>query len=410
MVKSALLTAAALALAATARAQIGAPIGPTFLVNSYTTDDQINPSISADATGGFVVVWQSYGEDGEYWGIFARRYQADGVAKGASFAVNTTTREHQAYPRVASSPAGEFLVVWDSFGQDGSSFGAFGQRYDASGDPSGPEFALNTQTALSQSNPAAAWSANGSSVAVWQSEGQDGEVFGVFGQRYDATGAAAGPEFQVNSYTTSEQAYPVVAAAPDGSFVVVWEDFAQDQSRAGVFGQVFGDTGAPRGAEFRVNAYTTGLQFAPSVAWTPGGFVVVWHGEGQDGSGLGVIGRRFAATGTPLGDEFVVNSFTSSHQGLPSVAADPSGAFVVVWLSAGEQGNGVGLFGQRYGAQGNREGAEFVVLAYPFVSSPRVGASDRGFVVAWPAQSDGSGDGIFAQRYRGDLIFADGFE
>jgi hypothetical protein len=409
-VTSALLTATVLVLGATARAQIGAPVGPTFLVNSYTTGDQINPSIGADASGGFVVAWQGLEEDGNGWGIFARRHLADGAAKGPSFAVNSTTKEHQAYPRVASSPAGEFLVVWDSFGQDGSSFGAFGQRYDASGDPHGPEFAVNTHTTSSQSNPAAAWSANGSNVVVWQSEGQDGDLFGVFARRYDAAGTPDGPEFQVNSYTTGEQAYPVVAAAPDGGFVVVWEDFSQDQSRLGVFGQVFDDTGAPTGAEFRINAYTTGLQLAPAVARTPGGFVVVWHGANQDGSGLGVLGRRFGATGTPLGEEFVVNSFTSGHQGLPSVAADPSGAFVVVWLSGGEQGNGVGLFGQLYDAQGNRAGAEFAVLAFPFVSFARVAASDRGFVVAWPAQSDGGGYGIFAQRYRGDLIFADGFE
>ena len=43
--------------------------------------------------------------------------------------MNTTTPGHQAYPKVASSPAGEFLVVWDGFGQDGSSYGILAQRY-----------------------------------------------------------------------------------------------------------------------------------------------------------------------------------------------------------------------------------------------------------------------------------------
>jgi hypothetical protein len=39
---------------------------------------------------------------------------------------------------VALDPAGDFVVVWSS-PQDGSSFGVFGQRYDAAGSAQGTE-------------------------------------------------------------------------------------------------------------------------------------------------------------------------------------------------------------------------------------------------------------------------------
>ena len=49
-------------------------------------------------------------------------------------------------PSVASDAAGNFVVVWDSADQDGSDVGVFGQRYASSGAPLGPEFRVNTYT------------------------------------------------------------------------------------------------------------------------------------------------------------------------------------------------------------------------------------------------------------------------
>ena len=45
--------------------------------------------------------------------------------------VNTVTRHSQTYPDVATGPLGISVIVWQSLGQDGSGWGIFGQRYDA---------------------------------------------------------------------------------------------------------------------------------------------------------------------------------------------------------------------------------------------------------------------------------------
>ena len=78
--------------------------------------------------------------------------------------------------------------------------------------------------------------AAGNFVVVWTSE-QDGSNTGVFGQRYDSTGAPLGPEFRVNTYKTDSQALPAAASDGAGNFVVVWTSYGQDGSNAGVFGQ-----------------------------------------------------------------------------------------------------------------------------------------------------------------------------
>jgi hypothetical protein len=105
-----------------------------------------------------------------------------------------------------------------------------------------------------------------------------------------------GTEFQVNTYTTSAQIFPAVAADADGDFVVVWWDLAspgQDGDSIGVFGQRYTSAGIAQGAEFQVNTYTTSGQLSPAVAAdADGDFVVVWMSPG-DSSDFGVFGQRF---------------------------------------------------------------------------------------------------------------------
>ena len=78
-------------------------------------------SVAMDAAGDFVVTWASYGsEDGNAFGIFAQRYNSAGIAQGTEFQVNTYTTDRQFEPSVAMDAAGDFVITWQSAGQDGS--------------------------------------------------------------------------------------------------------------------------------------------------------------------------------------------------------------------------------------------------------------------------------------------------
>ena len=52
--------------------------------------------------------------------------------------------------------------------------------------------------------------------------------------------------------------------------------------------------------------------------------MVVWQSY-QDGSGNGIFGQRYASSGAPQGAEFRVNTYTTSSQGYPAVATDSTG-------------------------------------------------------------------------------------
>jgi hypothetical protein len=408
-----ILILVAIVLAPAVVAAQGDPLGAEFRVNTFTTGDQYRPSVAADGSNGtFVVVWQSLLQDGSGFGIFGQRYLPSGVPSGVEFRVNTYTTDDQGQPSVAVDFAGSFVVAWSSDEQDGvNGTGVFGQRYSASGAVLGPEFRVNTFTPSSQRGPAVSWLPSGF-VVVWESQGQDGANMGVFGQRYAVTGAPLGPEFQVNTYTKYDQYSPSVVATPTGEFVVVWTSGGdtcpgcggQDGSSSGVFGQRYAGSGVPVGPEFRVNTYTTSFQGFPSVAAHASGFVVLWYDSGQDGPGADVFGQRYAISGAPLGPEFRVNAYTTDKQSVPSVAADSAGNFVVTWTTYGQDGSYAAVFGQRYASSGEPVGPQFRVNTYTtghqHFSSVATAESPGTFVVVWMSDlQDGSEEGVFGQRY-----------
>jgi len=249
--------------------------------------------------------------------------------------------------------------------------------------PLGPEFQVNTYTTSSQSGPSLAVDPSGRFMVVWHSYLQDGSDHGVFAQAYDNLGNPEGAEFQVNGVTGGSQGSPRVTSLGNLEMVVVWN--GQDGDGAGVFGRRVHVFGGVVGPEFAVNAYTTLQQSSPSVARDPaGGFVVVW--ESQEPVGFfDVFARQFNPDGTPRGPEFRVNSSTTGIQMRPDVALlDASGNFLVVWT--GQDAFWDGIFGQRYNFLGTPVGAEFQINTYtPFAQhTPSVASAGNGsFVVVW---------------------------
>ena len=87
------------------------PVGPEFQANTYTTSGQYNATVGTDALGNFVVVWDSYDQDGDTDGVFGQRYTSAGTRIGGEFQANTFTTSYQFGPVVTSDAAGNFVVV-----------------------------------------------------------------------------------------------------------------------------------------------------------------------------------------------------------------------------------------------------------------------------------------------------------
>lgn len=379
------------------------PVGSELQVNTYTTGAQILPSIAVESDGDFVVVWLSYGSndsDTSESSIQGQRFSSDGSAFGAQFQINTYTASSQIIPAVASDSNGRFVVVWNSYGSDESDTSGFsvqGRRYDSNGGALDGQFQVNTFTTNNQWFSVVAVGANGDFVVAWQSVSTVYDTSGtsIQARRYSSSGAPVGGDFQVNSYTTGMQLQPAIATSGNGVFVAVWVSTAGDGSDNGssIQGQRFSSDGSASGSQFQVNSYTTDVQDEPAVAFdADGDFVVVWRSNGSygtDSDATSVQGQRFAADGTMSGAQFQVNEDTAGFQAQPAVAA-VAGEFVVVWRSEDTSNLYFDIRGRRLASGGGPNGSEFQINTYTPNNQglPTIDDSGGGFIVAW--ESDGS--------------------
>ena len=326
------------------------------------------------------------------------------LALGEQFQVNTYTTFQQYKAAVAADAQGNFVVVWGSlggFGTDPTGWSIQAQRYENDGTPDGAEFQINSYTTSSQEHPAVAADDVGNFVVTWEGKYQDdptSNTTGILAQRYDDSGTRVGDEFQVNSYTTNSQIDPTIGSDPDGNFVVAWSSSFPDGSAGSVQAQRYDDSGTPVGGEFQVNSFTTSYQVAPDIALDgQGDFVVVWQSTGSYGSDQSqwsIQAQRYEGDGTPDGGEFQVNSYTTSHQYEPAVSADAQGNFVVAWASNGSYGTDTSSWSvqaQRFDTTGTAVGDQFQVNTYTTGAQkePAVASDEQGnFIVVW--ESEGS--------------------
>ncbi len=446
----------------------GVALGHEVQVNTYTSADQSRPVLAAGGDGRFVVAWQS-SHDGSLSGVFAQRVGAvaaldldgsqtigpltdgllllrflfgfsgaslvagavdlagctrcDGAALAAYLAapglpagppaqpirigpelhINTYTTNQQGSPSVAARSDGNFVVTWRSYLQDGSSNGIFARPFSSSGAALGPELQVNTYTTGQQHSSVVGLQPDGSFVVVWQSYNQSGSQFDAFHRRFSSTGSALTSELQLDTYTTGWQSAASIAVDAEGDFVIAWQSM-KDGNSDGIFARRFSSAGTALGADFQVNTYVTQTQRFPSIAMESNGdFVVAWHSNVQDGSGYGIFARRFASTGSALGGEFQVNLYTSSSQARASVASDADGDFIVAWQSYQQDGSNYGVFARIMSSTGAVLSPELQVTLATVngqFNPSTVAVGDGTFIVAWhPSNGDGSSDGVFARAF-----------
>jgi hypothetical protein len=382
----------------------GSAQGGETPVNTYTISMQVDQQITALSDGGWVITWRSYGQDGSNYGIYARAYNADGSAQGGETRVNTYTTDYQDTPQITALSDGGWVITWASEGQDTSSYGIYAQAYNADGTAQGIETQVNTYVAGNQDTPQITALSDGGWVITWQSEGQDGSSWGVYAQAYNADGTRQGGETQVNTYWTSYQQRPQITALSDGGWVITWQSLGQDEDSYGIYAQAYNADGTKQGGETQVNTYTTGVQVDQQItALSDGGWVITWRSDCQDGDGSCIYAQAYNADGTAQGGETQVNTYVASMQDTPQITALSDGGWVITWKSEGQDGSTWGVYAQAYNADGTAQGGETQVNTYTTGTQNNqqiTALSDGGWVITWVSDGqDGSFSGIYSHAF-----------
>jgi beta propeller repeat protein len=126
-VLGAMLVAASLVLPGTALSQ---PWMPNYMAVCTANNDQTNPAIASDGSGGSVIVWQDY-RNGNY-DIYAQRVNAGGTTLWTSNGVSVcTSGSIQQQPRIVGDGSGGAIIVWQDSRNGGLDI--YAQRMNSSG-------------------------------------------------------------------------------------------------------------------------------------------------------------------------------------------------------------------------------------------------------------------------------------
>lgn len=198
--------------------------------------------------------------------------------------------------KLAFTEDGRSILVWSYNNDSTQSSDIMAQIYTSSGAIDIPQFKVNGNLAFSRQNPCIAVQSDGSFVVVWESFGQDGNMTDIYCQIFDGKANKVGSEFQINVITDGNQTSPCVSVMND-YFVVAW--VGPDDSMNGIYANFFDLQGNKvEKSEFLVNENNTFLdQNSPSVVMIFEssnssvflGFAITWTVYEEDGTSLGVF-------------------------------------------------------------------------------------------------------------------------
>jgi hypothetical protein len=379
--------------------------GGEFQVNTHTTWDQADPDIAVDANCGFVVVWRSYGQDGSSNGIFGQRFDPNHSPIGEEFQVNSNITGNQTEPAVATGTAAGFIVTWQGPGiTDPNREDIFARWFDPNGLPTSDDIQVNKDTPGRHICPKVAINHSGESIIIWESVDypEEGDRT-ICGRLFDSIGMELGDEVVISG-EMSPCRYPDVAMDPNGNYVVVW---MVDKSSNSIMAGLFNADGSAKTEPFKVDTAAFKSVTQPSVAMDETGcFIVTWDGDPNLASLDDIHARMFDPNGMALSEQFIVNATTEQAQQNPKAAMNGSGEFVIVWEGRIDPNvNARDIFCQRFDGSGQPIGSEFrlnTTMAGDQRSPAVAIGPDGRFVTVWQSdEQDGSGFGIFG---RSDFI------
>ncbi len=210
----------------------GSGLGGQVLVDTDIYDCRY-PEVAMDGVGRFAVTWM---RDRTNHPIVTRLFDANGVPVTEPLTVNTASIASVTRPSIAMNTRGCFVVAWDGHPSRASEDDIYARCYDPRGVPRGEPFVVNTILAGAQQWPQATINDANEFIVVWQHDtGDPNAATEVAGRYFDRNGLPVGEQFQLNTTTPYQHRYPDVAMANDGSFIAVWECNRQEGSNYDIF-------------------------------------------------------------------------------------------------------------------------------------------------------------------------------
>lgn len=292
------------------------------------TDIQINPKIVSDGAGGAIIAW-----DDRRTGIldiYVQRIDAAGVVQWTADGLGLcTATDHQYECAIASDGAGGAIVAWRD--SRSGNYDIYAQRVNASGTPqwTADGVALCTSSAT-QFEPKIISDGAGGAIVTWHDD-RNG-YYDIYARRVDASGTPLWTADGVALCTeTSNQRDPTIASDGAEGAIVAWTDYRG--ADGDIYAQLVNASGSAMWTPDGLPVCTaTGTQYFPDIISDgTGGAIVTWQDERQGGANPDTYAQRLALGTIQWTADGVALSAADGHQKEPKIASDGSGGAIVAW-------------------------------------------------------------------------------
>lgn len=319
--------------------------------------------------------------------------------------------------------------------------------------PVGSEYSLSSGLVGDQMNSKLALGTSGGWI-VWEDNAIDGNGLGIGALSVQPNLSGGFSPIKVNSEVGSDQNSPDVIALPDGSTIFGWlsgvpgnqslktralsasgfssaemsigsggsvKDFSLAASSSGgawiawtedtgnalagqdVYLQQLSSSGAAQGDIIQLNSTTVEMQRDVSLAAQPNGeLLAMWVSQSQVGQNrVNIIGRWFGSDGIPLTSEFILSDRGDFINGDPALAVDIDGLTVVAWVGfdlSKTNGDGWDIYAATLSPLETSVGAILKLNQYSLGAQlrPAVSIIDGDAMVVWESlNQDGDREGVF---------------
>ncbi len=334
--------------------------------NTFTTSTQGAVSVAFDEAHNLIAVWESRRQDKGNYGVYAQCFSPVGKRIGSEMQVNTTRRSAQWKPSLAGCGSTAW-IGWESFGQDGDGFGCFLRRFDSDLSAGSDEIDVNAITRGDQTGLVLAPSRDGGVIAAWIGPEEDSLRRKAWCLSFDADGNRRGAPIQIDAATDREENLVSIASRGPRGFVAAWAAVGEDNRPAGIYARLFGPDGSATTPAFGINECNDAGSIEPALATGPdGSFAVAWMEIAPGENNYAVNARAFCADGAPRTAPFRVSEAGAAGQSGASVAVADDGRLCVAWNRASKSSEGKEIMARFYGADAAPLGSAFSPLGSAF--------------------------------------------
>jgi len=373
---------------------------------SVAINNQINPVMTTDGSGGSIVVWQDR-HNGKSE-IFAQRMNSSGNPLWTLNGVAICTQDSSFNPVIVSDGTGGAIIAWESY-RGSTTTDIFAQRVNSSG---AVQWTLNglpvAVVVFNQDTISMVSDGLGGAILTWQDYRSNNGFADVYAQRVNAIGAML---WTANGVSVCNQAAaqrgPKLINDGSGGAFITWYDNRAGAVNYDIYTQRISTTGAPMYTTNGVATCTMATdQIKPDICSDGAAGVIITWCDYRSTTDYNIYAQRQGpALATVWAvDGVVMNNNVGYDQYDPKIVSDGLGGAIISWTDnrTGVAPGTADIYAQRVNSTGavqwTATGVIICTSAGDQIKSQLVSDGNNGAYIAWEDHRNAGNSDIYAQR------------